>query len=101
MILVGGYLELENEGDIVTITSAVNAAIAATLKESGCVDYSFAIDIDNPKRIRVFEIWVDNAALDAHMQTPHFTTFMEAISSVKHADVSISAYEANAQKKLM
>ncbi len=101
MIIVGGYIDMENEAEIASVMDAGNTMVAATLKETGCVDYCFAIDIGNPTRIRLFEVWIDQAALDAHMQTPHMAVFMEAIMGAKRAGASVSAYQASGATKLM
>jgi len=101
MIIVGGYIDMESEAEIASILDAGNEMVAATLKETGCIDYCFSIDIGNPCRIRLFEVWIDQAALDAHMQTPHMAKFMEAIMGAKRAGASVSAYEAGGATKLM
>jgi quinol monooxygenase YgiN len=101
MIIVGGYIDMENEAEIAAILEAGNEMVADTLKEAGCVDYCFAIDIGNPCRIRLFEVWIDQAALDAHMQTPHMAKFMGAIMDAKRAGASVSAYDAKGATKLM
>ena len=101
MIVVGGYIDMENAAEIEAVKDAANEMVTQTLKESGCVDYCFAVDIGNPARIRLFEVWIDQAALDAHMQTPHMAKFMGAIMDAKRAGASVSAYDAKGATKLM
>ncbi len=101
MIIVGGYIDFETEAEVAPMIDAVNTMVSATLKESGCVDYCFSVDIGDPKRVRLFEVWIDQTALDAHMQTPHMAAFMEAAMAAKPAGISISAYEAGSATKMM
>ncbi len=101
MIVVGGYIDMESEAEIEAVRGAANEMVADTLKETGCIDYCFAIDIGNPCRIRLFEVWLDQAALDNHMQTTHMAKFMGAIMDAKRAGASVSAYDAKGATKLM
>ncbi len=101
MIIVGGYIDMQSEAEIASILEAGNEMVTQTLKETGCVDYCFAIDIGNSCRIRLFEVWINQAALDAHMQTPHMAVFMGAIMGAKRAGASVSAYQASGATKLM
>ncbi|MBV9511131.1 MAG: antibiotic biosynthesis monooxygenase, partial [Caulobacteraceae bacterium] len=45
--------------------------LAASRVEPGCLTYAYAEDVAEPGLIRVFEAWIDQAALDAHLKTPH------------------------------
>ena len=40
--------------------------------EDGCIDYVYSEDLSDPGLIHVFEVWRDQAALDAHHQAAHF-----------------------------
>jgi quinol monooxygenase YgiN len=44
---------------------------AATRNEAGCVSYESFQDEDNPLDFITIEHWVDSAAAEAHMTTPH------------------------------
>jgi quinol monooxygenase YgiN len=56
----------------------MEAVIAETRKEDGCLAYSYARDVADAGLIRVFEHWRDQAALDAHVKTPHMDAWREA-----------------------
>ncbi len=101
MIVVGGYIDMESAAEIEAVKDAANEMVSETLKETGCADYCFAVDIGDPCRIRLFEVWIDQAALDTHMQTPHMAKFMGAIMDAKRAGASVSAYDAKGATKLM
>jgi quinol monooxygenase YgiN len=51
----------------------------ASRAEPGCQDYGFWIAIDDPNEMFIFERWDDQAALDAHFQTPHLAEFAAVI----------------------
>ena len=67
---------------IVTIdaVSARDAVIEAARQEDGCIAYNFYADRDDGGRLYVIETWRDDAALDAHMRTPHFKAFASALA---------------------
>ena len=45
--------------------------------EEGCIALYAVADKDNPAFVRVFEIYRDPAAYQAHLQTPHFMKFRD------------------------
>lgn len=52
--------------------SETTTLVSASRAEQGVLAYSFAVDMLDPELIRVFEVYTDQAALDAHMRSPHF-----------------------------
>jgi quinol monooxygenase YgiN len=50
--------------------------------EEGCLALYAVADKDNPAFVRVFEIYRDAAAYQAHLQTSHFKKFRESTSSM-------------------
>jgi quinol monooxygenase YgiN len=66
--------------------------VTATRSEPGVIAFhAFALK-DNPAHIRVFEIYTDQAAYAAHLETPHYKKFRAEIQgmikSVKLIDVT-------------
>ena len=41
-------------------------------KEPGVLAYTFSVDILDARLVRIFEVYADQAALDAHMASSHF-----------------------------
>ncbi|MDR2615424.1 MAG: antibiotic biosynthesis monooxygenase [Oscillospiraceae bacterium] len=41
--------------------------------DRGCVSYQLARDLSDPLHFAVIEEWEDQASLDAHMKSEHFT----------------------------
>ena len=51
-----------------------------TLKEKGCLDYAFSVDINNPNGMRITELWEDLQSLKDHLETEHVAIFREEMS---------------------
>ena len=50
--------------------------------EEGCLALYAVAERENPSRVRVFEIYRDSAAYEAHLQTPHFQKFRATTNSM-------------------
>jgi quinol monooxygenase YgiN len=50
--------------------------------EEGCVGLYAVADKDNPAFVRVFEVYRDPAAYQAHLQTPHFKKFRDTTNAM-------------------
>jgi len=70
--------------------------VEATRVEPGCLTYSFAEDLLDPGLIRVFEIYIDAAARQAHSASAHMKAFREAWPALGIGDRQISDYEISA-----
>jgi quinol monooxygenase YgiN len=51
---------------------------AETAKEEGCIYYRHAVDVCEPNRIVLSEVWAHAAALKAHFGSAHFAAFRVA-----------------------
>ncbi|MBS0409733.1 MAG: antibiotic biosynthesis monooxygenase [Proteobacteria bacterium] len=76
------------------------AMLTATRAEDGCVDYSYAEDVAEPGLIRVFEIWRDQGALDAHFKTEHMAAWRAAWPGFGVSDRRLFAYEIASERPL-
>jgi quinol monooxygenase YgiN len=47
--------------------------------EPGCLRFDVIQDRDDPNRFYYYEVYRDEAALDAHRQTPHFKRYSETV----------------------
>lgn len=56
-----------------------------TRMEAGCVEYVIARDTKEAGVLTVIECWESRAALDAHMQTPHFTEYIPQLNALRTA----------------
>jgi quinol monooxygenase YgiN len=47
--------------------------------ETGCLRFDVIQDKDDPNRFYYYEVYRDEAALEAHRQTPHFKLYSETV----------------------
>ncbi|MBW4025390.1 MAG: antibiotic biosynthesis monooxygenase [Proteobacteria bacterium] len=62
--------------------AAVGACSSASRAEDGCVMYAGHWDQSDEHRLVFVEHWTSREALDRHMTTPHFHTFVAAIENL-------------------
>lgn len=93
MIIVEGYVRMQNAGDFETVRSAAEAQIASSRAEGGCIDYTYAIDVLDPQIMRVLEKWQSWEALEAHFKKPHMDAWRAALADVKFLERSIRSHE--------
>ena len=72
----------------------MHAMIQASRNESGCIDYSYAVDLIDPSIIRVNERWTDRSALKRHLETEHIATWRASWDEIGVTDRSLRMYEA-------
>jgi quinol monooxygenase YgiN len=54
-----------------TVRDIMVELAAASRQESGCEGYEVYQRADDPTQFQTVELWRDQAAVDAHMSTPH------------------------------
>jgi quinol monooxygenase YgiN len=74
MLIVAGTLEIDPEHRD-AFFAAVAPMVRATRTEAGCQAYAFSPDPDEPGLIHLFEVWDDQASLDAHFASEHMATW--------------------------
>ncbi len=93
MILVLGTVRLPPE-NIAKANTAMEAMVAASRAEDGCLEYSYAQDLLDPGLIRVTEMWTGRQALQAHFQMPHMTRWRAVWPSLGIGERNLALYEA-------
>ena len=78
----------------------MQAMLAASRAEDGCLVYSYAEDVAEPGLMRVFEAWRDEAALQAHFQTAHMAAWRAAWPQFGVGDRRLTLYEVTAERPL-
>jgi len=76
------------------------AMVAASRAEEGCIEYSHAEDATEPGLMRFFEIWRDQACLDAHYKAPHMPVWRAAGDGLGVHDRRIFVYDIAGQRQL-
>jgi quinol monooxygenase YgiN len=57
---------------------ALVALIAPTRAEEGCLQYDLHTDRENPRQFFLYERWSSDALWQAHMDSAHIKSFVEA-----------------------
>jgi quinol monooxygenase YgiN len=66
----------------------------ATQAEPGNLAYRFSQAVDDPTTVLVFEVWQDQAAVDAHSASEHMATFMASLAETIAGPVVVTQYDA-------
>ena len=77
----------------------MRAVIAASRAEDGCLAYAFGLDLADAGLVQVFERWRDQAALDAHFQSPHMAAWRQAREALGFHDRNLQAYEVGGERE--
>ena len=98
-LIIAGTLRAPPE-NMDALRAQVSPLIAATRLEDGCEEYVFSEELGEPGLLRVFEIWRDQAALEAHMNTAHLKAWREAGAALGVSYGGFFAYELASRRKL-
>jgi quinol monooxygenase YgiN len=98
-ILIAGTVRVPPQ-NLEAFRPHMEAMLAASRAEDGCLEYSYAVDVAEPGLIRILEVWRDQAAIDAHFQTPHMAAWRAAWPSFGVSDRRLFAYDVASQRAL-
>ncbi len=70
LVLVADFQAKPGQED--ALSDALAAMIAPSEAEAGCLGYRPLVDPAKPGAMICLEEWRDDAALEAHFETPHF-----------------------------
>jgi quinol monooxygenase YgiN len=76
MIIIVGSLSFD-PSDRADVLASLAEVTGASRRDAGCVEYSWAEDLQAPNTFRFFECWESQYLLDAHLAAPHETAFGE------------------------
>ncbi len=94
MIVVNGVIQSSIE-DIQALTQVVATMEEASRAESGCVDYTFSVELSDPTVIRITEQWESLEALQAHFAMPHMADFQQAMAAHPPRSIAVKFFEAS------
>ncbi len=75
-LVVTVYIKTEHRKAFVE--EMLKDAVGSERNEAGCLMFNVAQDEDDPDVLRLFEVYRDDRAVDAHTRTPHFLRWVEA-----------------------
>jgi len=100
MLIVLGTAKL-GKGALEDGRAALEAMVAASRAEEGCIDYAYSLDVSDPSILRITEQWIDDAALAAHFQTPHMAAFQQALAGLDVTITGVAKFQADDGAPLM
>ena len=71
------------------LRAALQTLVTATRAEDGCLSYDLFESVAAPGTFVTLERWTDQAALDAHMTTPHIAAALAAADGALSGDIAI------------
>ena len=92
MIIVMGHCRTAS-GEFDRVTEAMQAQVAATNAEDGCIHYSFGRHVSDPDLLIISERWRDQAAIDAHFKSPHMAAFNAVLGASKVLEIDVKSYD--------
>ncbi|MBQ9661874.1 MAG: antibiotic biosynthesis monooxygenase [Oscillospiraceae bacterium] len=66
--------------------------VAASQAEPGCVTYTLNRCTENPRLFSFIEIWKDQAAIDAHNASEHFTRIVPQLGKLLEINYPVEHY---------
>lgn len=99
MLIVAGTIEID-PSDAAVLAPAAATMMEATMAEPGCTEYVFSINVADPSKVQVFEIWESGDDLAAHFEMPHMVDFQAALSNVTITGRNIHRYEVASSEPL-
>ena len=93
MIVVNAVIE-STEENLSGMKTAIAVMEERSRAESGCISYTFAVELNRPSVLRITEKWVDQAAFK-HFGERHMADFQAAMAAYPPKSVTASFYEAS------
>lgn len=98
-LIIAGTMRVAPE-NLPDLKPHMQTMLAASRAEDGCLEYSYGEDVAEPGLIRVFEVWRDQGAIEAHFKTPHMAEWRAAGARLGVSDRRLFAYEVASQRPL-
>ena len=92
MIVVNAVITA-TEDTIAALKEAIAAMETASRAESGCHDYTFSVELNNPNVLRITEKWESMDDLKAHFGMPHMADFQAAMAANPPQGVEAKFYD--------
>jgi len=92
MIIV--TFEVSFEKDVIGgVREAFRIMDQETAKEAGCLKYVSSQDVNDPRIVRIYEMWESMEALVPHFQTAHMAAFQKALGGLDAVSTDARVYE--------
>ncbi|THD57780.1 putative quinol monooxygenase [Phenylobacterium sp.] len=98
-IIIAGTVRVPPE-NLASLRPHQLAMLAASRAEDGCLTYSYGLDVADEGLVRVFEVWRDQAAIDAHFAQPHMAAWRAACAEHGVSNRQLVLYETASERAL-
>jgi quinol monooxygenase YgiN len=99
-IIVAGWMDYEPADRDTMLRHRVEVGRRTREEEPGCLDYAMTADPVDERRIRVYERWVSQQALDEHFTTAHIKDFRAATTGLARVGVSVDVCSVGEARSL-
>lgn len=82
-------IKVKAEGRERFLAAIEDDAICSERDEPGCLRFNVLQDESDPNRIYLYEIYRDQAALEAHRKTPHFARFAAVVPETVEGQLEV------------
>jgi len=69
--------------------------VDASREESGVIEYDAATDLQEPNLLRFTEVYEDEAAVGAHLESDHFEAFEAKLPDLLAGEPEVMQYEVS------
>lgn len=77
------------EGQEEKFLTLVNKLSTASNKESGCIEYILHKNVEKENTYCILEKWKDQAAIDKHNESKHFTDIVPQVMKIAQAEIDV------------
>jgi len=98
MVIVHAYIEIK-KGKTKEFAVVLDKCVVNTRKEAGCLSYVPYTDLADDHKFIIVEEWESQAALDAHMLTPHFVQLVEDLGDLVAAPLAVKVFDATLKQE--
>lgn len=99
MIVVTGRIVVK-EGALKKLRPVMEAMIAASRAEAGCIEYYYGPELTDPNAFLVLEKWDSWENLDAHFEKPHLRAWRAALGGAGLVSRTMIAADENDMKEV-
>ena len=86
MIVLMVTINIKPEHKEAFMEEMMGDAIGSNRDEEGCLRFDVVQDNENPNTIHLYEVYTDEAALEAHRQAPHYLKWRDAVADWRDGD---------------
>jgi quinol monooxygenase YgiN len=99
-VIVAGWMDYEPGDRDKMLGHLVELGHRTLEEEPGCLDYAMTADPSDERRIRVYERWASQRALDDHFTTAHIKDFRAAVAGLTRVGVSLQSHIVAASRPM-